>query len=200
MEHQADSNILSKPQEASKSTLILVLGILSCCLLGFLSGIPAWILGATERKKISMGLISISEKTTATIGMVLGIIGTFLSIIFIAIFISAFMTGLNVFKTASMNANRDAMIADGTSIMSLALQYYHSPKSENSSKDSFEGFKIPKEYEKTENGSFNIIVNNPESMTITCIGKEIGKDGVNPVKVIFEVKPDIVSFKKTIIN
>jgi len=198
MENQIVSNnsvnsISSIPQEASKSVLILILGILSCCLLGLISGIPAWILGVSERKKISLGIIPIAEKTTATIGMVLGIIGTFLSIIFIAIFITAFSTRLSVLKSASMVANRDAITADGTNIMSLAQQYYHKSITENGGTDSFEGFVIPQYLEKTENGSYKILIKNKDLLIIDCVGKELGRDGINPVKVVFEVEPERIS-------
>lgn len=65
-------------QEAGRGTLILILGILSIVFLGPFGGIPAWIMGKRDLKKIEAGLISQSEKSTTKTGMILGIIGTFL--------------------------------------------------------------------------------------------------------------------------
>ncbi len=63
--------------EQGRGTLILVLGILSLFLLGPILGIPAWIMGSGDLKKIREGRIPISEKGQTKAGMILGIIGTF---------------------------------------------------------------------------------------------------------------------------
>ncbi|OGV02255.1 MAG: hypothetical protein A3J84_07595 [Ignavibacteria bacterium RIFOXYA2_FULL_37_17] len=120
--------------------------------------------------------------------MILGIIGTFGIFIFI-FFFSALSTGVSVFNASSMQANRDALIADGTNITSLAQQYYRKPLKIGGGGNSFKGFEIPESLVKTENGSYHIIINNSKSLTITCVGKELGKDGRNFVRVVFVISP-----------
>lgn len=83
-------------QEPGRGTLILVLGILSITLLGPLGGIPAWIMGRKDLKKIKLGIISESEKTTTKTGMILGIIGTFL-LLGMVIFGILVVVGINLF-------------------------------------------------------------------------------------------------------
>lgn len=66
--------------ESGRGTLVLVLGILSIVAFGFLTGIPAWVMGAHDLKKIASGVIPPSEKSTTQIGMILGIVGTAISL------------------------------------------------------------------------------------------------------------------------
>jgi hypothetical protein len=65
--------------EAGRGTLILVLGILGLVAFGFLTGIPAWVMGQRDLKKIAAGTISPDEKATTQIGMILGIVATAIS-------------------------------------------------------------------------------------------------------------------------
>lgn len=84
------------PQEEGRGVLILILGIVSLVSFGPLLGIPAWVMGRSDLKKIDQGRIAESERSNTKTGMILGIIGTFLFtlVIFfglaIAIFISVF--------------------------------------------------------------------------------------------------------------
>ncbi len=65
--------------EAGRGGRILTLGILSIVLLGFVLGIPAWVMGKRDLKKIRAGTIDRKEKGLTQSGMVLGIVGTFVS-------------------------------------------------------------------------------------------------------------------------
>ena len=65
--------------EAGRGGLILTLGILSVALLGFVLGIPAWVMGNKDLKKIRAGTIDRKQKGLTQSGMVLGIVGTFVS-------------------------------------------------------------------------------------------------------------------------
>lgn len=74
----------SKP---GRGTMILVLGILSlvlgitfCIILGPVLGIPAWVMGRNDEKKIFKGIISQAELPSTKAGKVCGIIGTFIGI------------------------------------------------------------------------------------------------------------------------
>ena len=66
--------------EPGRGATILVFGILSVVLLGLVAGIPAWAMGNRDLKKIRSGAIVAGQRGLTTAGMVLGIIGTLLSL------------------------------------------------------------------------------------------------------------------------
>ncbi len=80
---------------SSKAIITLVLGILSLSCCGFFSGIPAIILGKSELNAIAEGRSPANNKPLANIGMILGIIGTSLSIVGSIIYI-ILMTLINI--------------------------------------------------------------------------------------------------------
>ncbi len=65
-----------------RSSLTFVLGILSVLLdvicLGWIVGIPAWLMARRDLNKMSAGALPADQKGLTTAGMVLGIIGTFI--------------------------------------------------------------------------------------------------------------------------
>lgn len=69
----------------SKATTVLVLGILSIVLCGLFSGIPVWIVGRTELKNIRSGITDPSDKVLAQTGVVLGIVGSILSVVWLVL-------------------------------------------------------------------------------------------------------------------
>ena len=68
------------PSDPGRGTLILVLGILGLVVCGFLAPV-AWIMGASDLKKIAAGHISPEAKGTTQAGMICGIIGSVLMIL-----------------------------------------------------------------------------------------------------------------------
>lgn len=82
------------PSESASSAAItaLILGIVSwVCSLGFLTGIPAWIVGKKEIKAIEEGRSPQAGKVMAQIGMWLGIVSVILSVLAIIFFIIYFV-------------------------------------------------------------------------------------------------------------
>ncbi|MBI5386257.1 MAG: DUF4190 domain-containing protein [Verrucomicrobia bacterium] len=78
-----------------RGTLILVLGILSIVVCGFL-GIPAWLMGGGDLKEMDAGLMDPSGRGNTNAGRICGIIGTVLlvlsvigAVVFLAIFFAA---------------------------------------------------------------------------------------------------------------
>jgi hypothetical protein len=71
-----------------------VFGIISLIFCGCLLGIPAWIIGSSELKKISRGESSPEGKGFATAGMWLGIISTAISVVGVFIYVLLMMAGL----------------------------------------------------------------------------------------------------------
>lgn len=69
----------------SNAILILVLGIMSFTYFGPLTGIPVWIMGRTELENIKMGITDPSDKTIVQTGIVLGIVGSIFTVVWVAI-------------------------------------------------------------------------------------------------------------------
>ena len=194
MENQKDSdtNNSTKSPEEGRGTLILVFGILSLLFIGPILGIPAWIMGHKDIKKIKQGSISSTAKTTTQIGMILGIVGTFVGLLLWVIFISGIFIGISTFNEAAKNANRDGLISDATNIASISQVYYRKSKEENGGGNSFIGFEIPEQLKKTSNGTFTLEDINVDSISIIGIGKEVGNDGITPVRIRILVKPQLL--------
>jgi len=81
----------STESASSNSIIALVLGILSWVACGFISAIPAWIMGKSEINKINAGQSPVAGKTMATIGMWLGIVNVILWILVIIFMILYFI-------------------------------------------------------------------------------------------------------------
>jgi hypothetical protein len=73
---------VSKTTARFRSNLILGMGILSILIdvifLGWIIGIPAWLIAHRLLKKMSTGASSTDQKSLIKTGMILGIIGTFI--------------------------------------------------------------------------------------------------------------------------
>lgn len=57
-----------------RGVLVLVLGVLSLCGLGVLTGIPAWIIGRGDLKRMDVGEMDPEGRQMTMIGMTLGIV------------------------------------------------------------------------------------------------------------------------------
>ena len=157
-------------QEPGRGSLILILGILSLVCLGPLVGIPAWVMGSGDLKKINQGLIPQSERSGTKVGMILGIIGTFLVIFFVVLGI-AVAVGITMFADNAINANRDALANDLGNLASRARQYYHRPAGLGGGGQSFDRLQ-----------SIILLTNKPESANGSYwIVRNVGGDG--PVEI-----------------
>lgn len=84
------------PSPTSTTSLVaLILGILSLTCCGFLSGIPAIFVGRSEMKAADAGKIAASNRTLAKVGMILGIIGTILSLGGLLIYAAVIAMGIS---------------------------------------------------------------------------------------------------------
>lgn len=149
--------------EPGRGTLILVLGILSVVMLGFVTGIPAWVMGHGDLKKIKAGVIAAAEEGLTKAGMILGIIGTAISglvlaVVLIGIFLAV---GLSVFSARSVEGQQRAIEADLHSLASDAMQF----RVENGS---FTGYEIPRRLKSNENADFNARIDSPDQITFSA--------------------------------
>ncbi len=77
--------------EQGRGSTILFFGILSIILAGLFIGIPAWVMGSRDLKKIRSGRMSPAEKRATLTGMVFGIIGIFLNPVLWALSLKLFL-------------------------------------------------------------------------------------------------------------
>ncbi len=84
-------------REQGRGIMIFIFGLLSIVSFGPFLGIPAWIMGKKDLKKISAGLIESSEYSMTKTGMILGIVGTcaFGMIILVGIIIAIIISMAN---------------------------------------------------------------------------------------------------------
>jgi len=161
----------SSPQKAvepGRGGLILTFGILSIVLLGPILGIPAWVMGHRDLKKIRAGLIAAGQKGLTQSGMILGIIGTFISPFVIIVVGIAIAVGLSLFSAQSVQSNRDAIINDLNNIAAQAYQYRIRPTSMGGGEGSYRGFRIPTKMRTNENGSYEARVVTSDLLEFTA--------------------------------
>ena len=63
--------------DPGRGVVIVILGIIGLISLGPILGIPAWIMGYKDLKKIEMKIIPYSQKGITKVGMIIGIVATF---------------------------------------------------------------------------------------------------------------------------
>lgn len=99
----AGEPVVDSPSQASsgrastsiRSIVSLVLGILSLTCCGFFTGIPAFFIGRAEMKGVDQGRVPEASRNLAKIGMILGIIGTGLSILGTLAYLAILALGLS---------------------------------------------------------------------------------------------------------
>lgn len=207
-----------EPSSASlqrgRGGLILTFGILSVLLVGFISGIPAWVMGHRDLKKIRAGIIAPVEKGVIRWGMILGIVGTFVSVPVLVFFGSGFFFGYSTFKAEAQKANREYMIRELGSFAAEAQQYYRDPKSAGGGGDSFVGFSLSARGDTSTRSGFYQITENPPAVSnyrfsgrsdadpsrviITGWGRETGKDGIHKVQAYITVDSSMA--RTTVLN
>lgn len=104
----------------------------------------------------------------------------------------AVVVGINVFTASSKNANRDAVIADLTTLAAMAQQYYRKPTAMGGGGNSFVGWEIPSSLKNTANMSTamadpTITTGADGTVTMTATGTETGANGSTPFTVTMQV-------------
>ena len=85
----------------------------------------------------------------------------------------AVVVGINVFTASSVNANRDAVISDLTTISAMAQQYYRKPIAMGGGGNLFTGFTIPTSLLQTANMSANVVPTvTAQGITFVATGTE----------------------------
>lgn len=102
----------------------------------------------------------------------------------------AVVVGINVFSASSVQANRDAVVADMMTIGNMAFQYYKKPAMLGGGGNAYTGFEVPQQLRGTGGTATKAVTPNGEvaitvaagSVTIVGEGTEIGDDGSAKVK------------------
>ncbi|MCH8033788.1 MAG: hypothetical protein IH950_08545 [Bacteroidetes bacterium] len=93
-------------------------------------------------------------------------------------------------KEKIKNVGRDGLLSDCMNLASRCQQYYNKPKTLGGGGHSFMEYKIPANLQKTHNGTYSASVMNDKNLQIIGIGKVVGNDNINPVKVIVTISPN----------
>ncbi len=108
----------------------------------------------------------------------------------------AVVVGINVFTASSLQANNNAVIADLTTIASMAQQYYRKPEAMGGGGNSFANFGIPLSLQTTANGSYSITTTgSATALGLTGIGTEINEseDSLTVVMAVTSTGIDVTS-------
>jgi hypothetical protein len=154
------------PPRQGRGGTILGFGIAALLILGPILGVPAWVMGHRDLKRIKSGEITSDDRTPTQIGMVLGIVGTFFSpatLIVGGIFLAVV---LSLIAAQSVQADKDAMMAEAKNISTVAYQYYVQPKDDQGGGGSYEGFALSEQMSRTHIGAYQVKVVSPDKLQI----------------------------------
>jgi hypothetical protein len=170
--NQIRNEQLRQYPEQGHPTEVLILGIFSIACCGLLTGIPAWIIGSRELQKIDKNLISPQSRSETKAGMILGILGTAASILFMLLILGVVV--VSVLYKEAVDVNRGAVIRDLHTLATAAQEYYKRPPSLGGG--SYKGYKIPRSLSANSNGYYSAAVYDQE-VIITGRGIQKGHGG-----------------------
>jgi hypothetical protein len=139
--------------ERGRGALILVLGILSLLMFGLITGIPAWVMGHTDLRRMREGKMEAVDEGLTRAGMILGIIGTLISglilVFMILIVVGLFsFAGMMIFDAAGLDAQEQSIEAHLHSLARNAQIY-------RVDRGTYEGYEIPPDLKRTDNESYS---------------------------------------------
>ena len=112
----------------------------------------------------------------------------------------AVVVGINVFTASSLQANSDAVIADLTTIASMAQQYYRKPTAMGGGGNSFANFEIPATLQSTANGSYEIsTAGTATGISFTGTGNEVNGSG-DSLQIVMDVTPTGIDVSSNNVN
>jgi len=110
----------------------------------------------------------------------------------------AIVVGINLFSASSLEANRDAVVADNMNLAALAQQFYKKPSSLGGGNNTFTGFTIPTNLASTANGSYSAVVA-AQSVVVTGVGVVQNSAGKS-YKCVTTVTPSSISTATPTLN
>lgn len=139
--------------DRGRGALILVFGILSLLMFGLITGIPAWVMGNTDLRRMREGKMETADEGLTRAGMILGIIGTLISglilIFMILVIVGLFsFAGMMIFDAAGLDAQEQSIEAHLHSLARNAQIY-------RVDRGTYEGYEIPPDLKRTDNESYS---------------------------------------------
>ena len=104
----------------------------------------------------------------------------------------AIAVSVQLFRSNAIEAKRDVLIEETTSLAAIAIQYYKKPVELGGGGNSFEDWEIPPQMVQTFNGNFMRAVVNATEVIITGTGSEV-VTGNDSIKVETTVRPNEIS-------
>lgn len=105
----------------------------------------------------------------------------------------AVVVGINLFNASAVSANRDGVASDLTNLGAMAQQFYKKPASMGGGARTFTGWTIPTGLASTANGSYVAVITDPQTVTITGEGTELGTDNTNPIDAVATITSTTIS-------
>lgn len=100
----------------------------------------------------------------------------------------AIAISVQLFRSNAIEAKRDVLIEETTTLGTMALQYFKKPVELGGGGRSFTGWKIPSQMNQTVNGNFMIAAVASDEVTITGTGSEVvtGNDSIKVQTIVSE--------------
>lgn len=145
-------------EQKGRGPLILTFGLLSFFLFGPFLGLPAWIMGVQDLRKIREGVIAASEKGLIMGGTIIGAVGTFFSPTFIGALLAF---GLGIFSGQAISAHRTVIETEIRQISIHAQQYRM-----ESGEATYEGFTVPADFQSGTYATYELKFSPEGALTI----------------------------------
>jgi hypothetical protein len=108
----------------------------------------------------------------------------------------AIILGFTMYNSNSVSANRESLMNEMLHLSSLAVAYYHKPAMLGGGGNSFEGWEIPVEFQKSIDGKIKYnYQSKKDRVTITGTGTEIGNDGSSKIQMKIFVYQDRTDYQ-----
>ncbi len=113
----------------------------------------------------------------------------------------AVVVGINVFTASSVNANRDAVIADLTTLAAMSQQHYRKPGAMGGGAQTFDGsgtngttWSVPASLLRTANMSADVVPTiTADAVTLVGTGTEEGINGTSAVVITMVVAKNAIT-------
>jgi hypothetical protein len=169
-----------------RGAAILTLGILSLVMLGLFTGIPAWVMGRRDLRRIRSGEIAAAEENFTKAGMIMGLVGTCISIVWVILGLILVFSVFNHGRWSRpyrVESIREKMLVELRVIANDAVAYRTSQDEET-----FVGYAIPDHLRSTATAEYS--EGAATSVVISFFGE--ANDGTATVEVSVDAEGKIV--------
>jgi len=161
------------PPGPGRGGVILGLGIVALFLLGPVVGIPAWIMGQHDLRRIRKGEIVARQRPITQVGMILGIFGTFL--VFLSILLGVVFS---LSRAHAVQQTKEAMINEATTIASVAYRYRTRSSDSSGGGGSYQGFILPEDLKHSASGIYYVRIISADRLQIVGWSRKQHKNGL----------------------